>query len=117
MSISIRATINRPDTNTVWVFEEFYADLVENYRKMTQCDTYLRGDKSNDLTVYVDHYFPTDDSFNLAKDTVYTLIPLWQNESNKEATEIYCRDNNITTTIEEIQDPDLSDYTPLHLIR
>jgi hypothetical protein len=115
MSVSIRAKITRPNTSTVWPFVQFVSDLTANYELLTQCDSYFKGNKETDLEVYVDHYFPTADGFALNKDAVYALIPLWQTEANREAATNYCTANNIVTTFEEINEPDLTGYVPLHL--
>ena len=117
MSKSIRVTMTRPTTLTIWPFDLFpwMPTLSDNFLTFEGwgVESYINGNEDTDLTVVVDHYFATTESFDSLKDAVYDLLPLWCNSSNRTDSESYCVDNNVTVSIVEIDNPDLSAYTKL----
>lgn len=112
MSKSIRVTMTRPSTLTIWPFDLFpwINTLDENYFTFEDLsvESWIIGNEDADLTLVVDHVFASEESFNTNKDTVYTMIPLWCNSQVRADSESYCTDNGINIIVEEIDNPDLS---------
>lgn len=115
MGISIRCTMTRPNTSTVWPFIQFLDDLTANFYALVICDSYFKGNQETDLEVVVDHYFTTEEAFNLNKDEIYAKLPLWQTDANKASNEAYMASSGCTVTYTEVTDPDLSEYVPMNL--
>jgi hypothetical protein len=112
MSKSIRVTITRPDNTVAWPFDTWPDQTLQTFRIMTQnnCDTYIKGLEDDDLTLIVDHFFASNDSYDELRDDAYTIIPIWKTDSNAAEVDAYHTANNITYTVEDITDPDLTDY-------
>lgn len=121
MSKSIRVTMVRPTTSTVWPFDLFpwSSTLFENFSTFEAAgiESWIIGNEDNDLTLVVDHYFPTDELFAAEKDSTYALLPMWCNSGNRADSESYCTDNGITVTMQEVDNPDLSAYTRITTAR
>jgi hypothetical protein len=114
MSKSIRVTMSRPTISTVWPFDIFpWSDtLNKNFLMFEEqgVESWILGNEDNDLTLVVDHYFPSDTMFNTIKDSIYPLLPMWCNSDIRTESESYCTDNSITILMSEVDNPDLSSY-------
>jgi hypothetical protein len=117
MSKSIRVTMTRPSTTTVWPFDiEPWKPTLENQFLEFEnlgIQSWIIGNEDNDLTLVVDHYFTDNANFEVQKNLAYTKIPLWTNNSNRPGSDEYCQANNITIEITEVDNPDLSAYTQI----
>ena len=115
MSRSIRVTMTRPTTDTVWPFDisPWNSTLLTNFLNFedNNIQSWILGDEDDDLVVIVDHYFSDDSTFLSLKDHAYARIPLWTNNENRTESDEYCLANNITIEIVEVENPDLVDYT------
>jgi len=117
MSRSIRVTMTRPTTDTVWPFDisPWNSTLLTNFLNFedNNIQSWILGDEDDDLVVIVDHYFSDDSNFLSLKDHAYARIPLWTNNENRTESDEYCLANNITIEIVEVENPDLANYTRL----
>jgi hypothetical protein len=67
----------------------------------------------NDQLVIDGYYvFPSDESFTSQKDAAYAHIPTWKFSADSDTTQYYI-DNHITVTFEEVENPDLTNYTQI----
>lgn len=116
MASSIRGTFTRPDTDTVWAMYIFYDAVVENvtvFNETGKIATYMKGNPATDLTLVVDHYFDDDAFFAEYKATAYQHIPSWGTAANMSEMTAYQEENNLTLTLEEVSDPDLTGYVAI----
>lgn len=115
MSKSIRVTMTRPSTTTVWPFDINPWDLTLQSQffefENLGIESWIIGNEDNDLTLVVDHYFANDADFEEQKDLAYTKIPLWTDNTNRNDSNDYCQANNISVEVTEVENPDLSAYT------
>ena len=121
MSMSIRVTMTRPNIDTVWPFDIYpWSDVVStNFFEIenNSVESWISGNEDDDLTIVVDHFFPTNELFSSYRAVAYEHIPLWRDGTTGAESDQYSVDNNITVTITEVTDPDLSTYTRIDINR
>ena len=120
MAVSIRVTMTRPNISTIWPFDLYpwsEGQLVTNFNALESASvqTWIKGNEDDDLTLVIDHYFPTNELFDSYKTTAYTQIPLWEDVNNKTEADEFIAANNMTVTIAEVTEPDLSGYVQIDL--
>lgn len=113
MSKSIRVTMHRPNNTVSWPFDMWPIQTEETFNLMSRhnCDTYVKGSEDDDLTIIVDHFFASNDNFTELREDAYGVIPIWKGANNASDVDAYHTANNITYTVEDITDPDLTGYT------
>ena len=119
--MSIRVTMTRPTLDTVWPFDIYpWSDIVTtNFLEIEAngVESWISGNEDDDLTIVVDHYFLTDESFTSYRAVAYEHIPLWRDGSTGTESDQYSVDNGISVTITEVANPDLSSYTRIDTAR
>jgi hypothetical protein len=115
MSMSIRVTMTRPNIDAVWPFDIYpWSDIVAtNFFEIegNSVESWINGNEDTDLTIVVDHYFATNELFDSYRAVAYEHIPLWRDGATGAESDQYSADNNITVTITEVSDPNLSTFT------
>jgi hypothetical protein len=115
MSVSIRVTMTRPNTSTVWPFDIWSSITAENFLflEANSVESWIKGNEDTDTNIIVDHYFADDAVFASFKTTAQQHIPLWKNSSNLAETVDYEADNSITFTVTEVSNPVHTEYTKI----
>ena len=121
MSMSIRVTMTRTSIDTVWPFDIHpWNNITSVNFSLTEAngiESWINGNEDTDLTIVVDHVFPTNELFSTYRAVAYEHIPLWRDGATGTESDQYSADNNITVTLTEVSDPDLSAYTRIDLNR
>ena len=110
---STRVTVTRPNTTVEWPFIIFLdqtkasADLHLAMLPGIEVKSYVQG--GDTLTAIVDHTVSDNAVFDTNKELINSEILWWEPAENAEACQAYLTANDVTATITEVTDPDLSD--------
>lgn len=113
MSISIRGTFDRPNTETIWSMYIFATGLEANLDALDatgKVHTTMKGDPVTDLVLIVDHHVEDEAWFAENKDFIYQHVPLWITADNSAEVDDYHASTGITVSMEEVSNPDLTGY-------
>jgi len=119
MSVSLRVVMTRPNISTVWPFDIWPMVLESNFNALEAAgvESYIQGHEDRDLVITVDHHFNDDAFFASYKDTALQYIPLWKTSANADEVDLYQNDNNITSPITEVANPDHTGWERLTIDR
>jgi hypothetical protein len=112
MPASIQMTIVRPDTMTIWPWDIWDTQVNFNLSVIANGDVtlYSKGDFTNDLVLMGQFVFATKE----LREEYSKNIPMWVDSDNEAEAAEYLTFNNITLTLEYVDDPVLTDYELLY---
>jgi hypothetical protein len=118
MPTYIRVTLSKSDNLTPWPFTvgPWNETLATQFFELQEIGmhTWVIDTVDSTLLIFY-HGFTNNDDYIRFKDLIYSKMPLWTNDENRDAANEYCLNNNISIEIVEaeadLEDSNLATYT------
>ena len=110
MAKSCRVIVTRPNTDVILPHEVFFAVAQASAKAHVDMGigvtSYIQGYTGTETIV--DHIVENNSTYDANKELILSVVPWWQNASNKDEVEAYQTANGITVTVIDQVEPSVS---------